>query len=74
MDEFVVKLGMLEPFKRQELLDFLEFLLNKQTKEREGQFKTYKERILQVSVWNEDDIAELETSSKKLNQWPAPEW
>ena len=74
MDEIIVKFGLLDPIKRQEILDFLDFLLNKQKKERAGSFKSYKERILQVSVWSEDDISAMQTSSKRLSQWQAPEW
>ena len=74
MDEIIVKFGLLDPIKRQEILDFLDFLLNKQKKERVGSFKSYKEQILQVSVWSEDDISSMQTSSKQLSQWKAPEW
>ena len=69
-----MKFGLLDPVKRQEILDFLDFLLNKQKKERVGTFKSYKEQILQVSTWSEEDIAVIETNSKRLSQWQVPEW
>ncbi len=74
MDEFLIKLGLLDSIKRQEILNFLDFLLNKQKKEREGNFKSYKEQILEVSTWNEEDVAEINASGKKLDQWQVPEW
>ncbi|MBK7406623.1 MAG: hypothetical protein IPL49_18130 [Saprospirales bacterium] len=74
MDEISVKFGLLDPIKRQEILDFLDFLLSKQKKERAGSFKSYKEQILQVSTWSEEDISAVQTNSKKLSQWQAPEW
>ncbi|MBV6426226.1 MAG: hypothetical protein KIPDCIKN_00737 [Haliscomenobacter sp.] len=74
MDEFLIKLRLLDSIKRQEILNFLDFLLNKQKKEREGNFKFYKEQILEVSTWNEEDVAEIKASGKKLDQWQVPEW
>ena len=74
MDELLMKFGLLDAIKRQEILDFLDFLLNKQKKERALNFKSYKEQILQVSTWSEKDIAVMEIDSKRLSQWQAPEW
>lgn len=74
MDEIIVKFGLLDPVKRQEILDFLDFLLSKQKKERAESFKLYKKQILQVSTWSEEDITSMETNSKKLSQWQVPEW
>lgn len=64
MDELLMKFGLLDAVKRQEILDFLDFLLNKQKKERALNFKSYKEQILQVSTWSEEDIAVIETNKK----------
>ena len=74
MDELLMKFGLLDSLKQQEILDFIDFLLNKQEKERILNFKSYKEQILQVSTWSEEDIAVIETNSKRLDQWQAPEW
>ncbi len=74
MDDLILRFGMLEPLKRQELLDFLDFLLSKQKKERKHIFKNYKEKLLQVSTWSKEDIENMETEANKLNQWKAPEW
>ena len=74
MDDLILRFGMLEPLKRQELLDFLDFLLSKQKKERKHIFKDYKEKLLQVSTWSKEDIKNMETEANKLNQWKAPEW
>ncbi|MCO6491785.1 MAG: hypothetical protein J5I98_25445 [Phaeodactylibacter sp.] len=74
MEELLMKFGLLDSIKRQEILDFLDFLLNKQKKERALNFKSYKKQILQVSTWSEEDIAEMETNSKRLSQWQAPKW
>lgn len=74
MDELIMKFELLDPIKRQEILDFLDFLLNKQEKVRAENLKSYKEQILQVSTWSEKDIVEMEANSKKRSQWQAPEW
>ena len=74
MDDLILRFGMLEPLKRQELLDFLDFLLSKQKKERKHIFKNHKEKLLQVSTWSKEDIENMKTEANKLNQWKAPEW
>ncbi len=66
MDELLMKFGLLDSLKRQEILDFIDFLLNKQEKGRILNFKSYKEQILQVSTWSEEDIKVIETVKGKL--------
>ncbi len=61
MDELLMKFGILDAVKQQEILDFL---LNKQKKERTLNFKSYKEQILQVSTWSQKDISMIETNKK----------
>ena len=50
MDELIIKFGLLDPARRQEILDFLDFLLSKQRKEKEESFDSYKASILEVST------------------------
>ncbi|WP_425422331.1 hypothetical protein [Phaeodactylibacter xiamenensis] len=74
MDELIVKFGMLNAAKRQEILDFLDFLLSKQEKEDTEDFSSYKAQILKVSNWSEKDIKLMQANSKKMNAWQVPEW
>lgn len=74
MDELIVKFGMLNAAKRQEILDFLDFLLSKQEKEDTEDLNSYKAKILKVSNWSEEDIKLMQANSKKMNAWQVPEW
>lgn len=75
MEELLLKFEKLNPFRKQELLDFLEFLLNKQGEPMEATpYAAYKKEILEVSVWSEEEISVLEENRKKLGQWQVPEW
>ena len=70
-----MKFEKLDSFRKQELLDFLEFLLNKQAEPAEAQsYGTYKKRILEVFAWSDEEIGVFEENRKKFNQWQAREW
>ena len=74
MTEMLLKYNLLDSFRRKEVIDFIDFLLNKNTKQV-GQDKTgYKKKILKVSVWSEDDIDLLIQNQEKFNQWKAQDW
>lgn len=74
MDELIIKFGLLDPLRRQEILDFLDFLLSKQQEEKAESFDSYKTSILKVSTWSEEDIEAMQANSKKMNTWQVPEW
>ena len=74
MDELIIKFGLLDPVKRQEVLDFLDFLLSKQQEEKAESFDSYKSKILKVSTWSEKEIESMLANSKKMNTWQVPQW
>ncbi|MCB0562653.1 MAG: hypothetical protein KDD09_27065, partial [Phaeodactylibacter sp.] len=75
MEEILLKFEKLDSFRKQELLDFLEFLLNKQAEPAEARsYSTYKKRILEVSAWSDEEIDVFEENRKKFSQWQALEW
>lgn len=75
MEELLLKFEKLDHFRKQELLDFLEFLLNKQDiSVKTTPYGAYKKSILEVSAWSEEEISVLEENSKKLSRWQVPEW
>lgn len=74
MNELVMKFSLLEPIGKEELLNFLDFLLNKQKVKPSFDFDTYKKSIIQVSNWKEKDIQLIENNQKQFNQWQVPEW
>ena len=74
MDELITKFGLLDPTRRQEILDFLDFLLSKQKEEKSESFDSYKSKILKVSTWSEKEIEAMQANSKKMNTWQVPQW
>ncbi|HKK80561.1 MAG TPA: hypothetical protein VJ933_13080 [Phaeodactylibacter sp.] len=74
MEELIIKFGLLDPARRQEILDFLDFLLSKQQEEKTESFDAYKSEILKVSTWSEKEIEAMQANSKKMNTWQVPQW
>lgn len=69
MNEIVVKYNKLDKSARQELNDFMDFLLSKQIKEKPKLLTTYKNRILKVSVWSASDLKIFDENQKLFNNW-----
>ncbi len=74
MEELLIKFNHLTPFQQRELLDFLDFLLQRGSQKKALPLKQYKEAILQVSTWSEEDLAVFEETKKQFNQWKISEW
>ena len=69
MNEIVVKYNKLDKSARQELNDFMDFLLSKQIKEKPTLLTTYKNRILKVSFWSASDLKIFDENQKLFNNW-----
>ena len=74
MTDLLVKYQQLNHSHRQQLKDFLDFLLSKQKKQKGFDMEAYRKRILGVSVWSEEDIQELIQNSSCMNNWKVEEW
>ncbi|MEL7122880.1 MAG: hypothetical protein AAFO07_25760 [Bacteroidota bacterium] len=74
MKDLIIKINQLEPLARKELFDFLDFLLFKQRKEELGNKEEYQNDLLEVSVWSEDDIKDIEEAQKQMKTWRIEEW
>jgi len=72
MSELLAKFHQLDAFRQQELLDFLDFLLLKSKKKQDS--SDYKKKLLEVSVWNETDLAIFEENKKRFDEWQPTEW
>jgi hypothetical protein len=62
------KLGQLDPFQQQSVADFVEFLLR--TKTPAG--KRNKKELLTLSVWTDEDIAQIQEVQDGINAWNFP--
>jgi hypothetical protein len=56
MNDLTLKFNLLAPSARKQVLDFIEFLLSKDVKAEKKIASDYKTKILNVSVWSNEDI------------------
>ena len=74
MTDIALKYNLLDDTAKKEVLDFVDFLLNKKGNLKESDSSDYKKRVLQVSKWEETDIDLLIKNQQKLNQWNVQKW
>jgi hypothetical protein len=74
MTDIALKYDLLDSSSKREVLDFMDFLLSKETKVKKKQISDYKKKILKVSVWSDSDIDMMKQNQQKFNQWKAQEW
>ncbi len=73
MSELLIKYNQLDALQKQELLDFLDFLLSKK-KKQQPDLNDYKKKLLEISVWSEEDLAIFEENKKRFDEWQPTEW
>lgn len=74
MTHLLLKYNLLDAASKREVLDFIDFLLTKETKHNKSIKTDYKKKILKVSVWNNSDIDLIIQNQQKFNQWKPQEW
>ena len=74
MSQIVVKYNKLDKTARQELNDFMDFLLSKQKNPNPLLMSAYKNKILNVSVWSDSDLKIFNENQKLFNNWKVQEW
>lgn len=74
MSDIVVKYNRLNKTARQEVNDFMDFLLSKQKSEKPNFLATYKNKILRVSTWTDSDLKIFDQNQQLFNQWRVQEW
>ncbi|MEK7254986.1 MAG: hypothetical protein AAB316_09595 [Bacteroidota bacterium] len=89
MEDLLLKFNSLDGFGRQQLLEFLDFLLQKHHVGKvskafpENQppaterfdYESFRRRILQItSVWTEDDVKLYEENHQHFNSQKIAEW
>ena len=74
MTDLALKYNLLDNAAKKEVLDFVDFLLTKETKLKKPIKAVYKKKILQVSVWSDLDIDFMVQNQQKFNQWNIQEW
>ena len=72
-DPVVKKYNMLNRIAKQEVNDFMDFLLSKQ-KSDVADSLSYRNRIMKVSKWSDSDLRIFSENQKLFNQWNVQEW
>lgn len=66
--QFLEKIGQLNPFLQQTVMVFIDSLLETQT--TVGQRD--KHRLLDLSLWTEEDVCRVEEAQDRINAWQLP--
>ncbi len=74
MNEIMLKYSQLDAFAQREVRNFIDFLLFKKETNTALEMEKYKQKILQVSVWSEEDERFMQENAKKMNTWRIEEW
>ena len=68
MDSSILKYNLLNAFEKKEVKDFIDFLFNKKKGTPQPTSSHYKNKILSVSTWSEEDIKPFDENKKLFNQ------
>lgn len=71
MEEFIEKYHSLSPETQQEVKDFIDFLASKK-KKKVFNMKSWKKKILDISVWSTSEIKSL--SKNRISSWKPSQW
>ncbi|MEM0993362.1 MAG: hypothetical protein AAF806_27735 [Bacteroidota bacterium] len=74
MSDLKLKYNLLDNSAQREVLNFIDFLLSKKKKQSSTDWAAYRQRILKIPVWSDEDIEFMEVQSKRMNQWKIEEW
>jgi hypothetical protein len=66
MTNLVLKYNLLNPVARKEALDFMDFLLVRDSKPTKLSTAAYKKKILKVSVWDDSDIEVIQSQQNRV--------
>ena len=75
MGDLLSKFELLDAEGKQQVLDYLDFLLSKKKKKKtKFDVKAYRENLLKVGAWSDEDIAPIEEARQLINNWKVKEW
>ncbi len=64
MNDIAIKYNKLNKTRRQELNNFLDYLLSRQKNDKKNLLTGYKKKILSVSIWSDEDCRLIEENQK----------
>ena len=74
MSELFLKVQSLDKEAQQEVADFVDFLIEKRGRVKKQDPVLYRQRLMAVSVWSDEDIKPIEEARQHFNNWKAAEW
>ena len=74
MEEILSKYNLLDKDAQKEVVDFVDFLLSKTRTIRKKALSNYKNKILSVSTWTDEELKVFEENKKIFNQWKVERW
>ncbi|MEM6630449.1 MAG: hypothetical protein AAF694_12295 [Bacteroidota bacterium] len=74
MHELILKINLLDGLSKQKVIAYVDELLGKQqANEPAFDVEAYKQKLLTLSVWGEEEIHQIEEASKQIN-WELEKW
>ena len=74
MTDISLKYSLLDKTAKQEINDFVDFLLSRKRIQKMTPISDYKKKILSVSTWTDSDLKNFDDNQKLFNQWRVEEW
>ncbi|RYD83219.1 MAG: hypothetical protein EOP53_01455 [Sphingobacteriales bacterium] len=74
MDDISLKYSLLDKSAREEIRDFIDFLIAKKKVAKKSVLSSYKKKILKVSTWDADSLDAFTENQKLMITWKPKEW
>ncbi|WP_373521517.1 hypothetical protein [Aquiflexum sp.] len=74
MNDILEKYNQLSPDYQKQVNDFLDFILDKSKDDKSFEMKNWKNKILNISTWTDEDIKSFDEVQQHFNQWKVKEW
>ncbi|RCR67295.1 hypothetical protein [Larkinella punicea] len=74
MKDLLGKYTQLSDEHQKEVIDFVNFLLQKQEKPVQFNMDAYRKEIQSVSVWSDQDLTPILEAKDQIDNWKPSEW
>jgi hypothetical protein len=74
MEELLTKYNSLDLVLQRQVDMFVDYLLSTKRAVKQTNISNYKEKILNVSQWTDEDMQVFEDSNKLFDKWNIQEW
>ncbi len=74
MNDISLKYELLDKSSKNLVSELMDFLLSRAKSAEQKTHKSYRDRILDVSVWSDEDMKLFNDNQKRYGQWMPKEW